>query len=321
MPFSLCLDKPTIIQARKHFIDCNEYLICSFIAAYKLPFHWLFSNNWGFYYYSVENFSAKSNACRPILTSNLEALYTVKKTEYQNYELLDIIQDVVSRNMCLFTFGEAWHIPWHIYAYQKQIAPHFFLITDYNKETHQVYVIDWVPEYSGWISFDQVNKAYKERRGYCFELSTPTFDMSSTLLMEQLRPCFRKIMGESNSEYRSGLFGLKEFRDDLQYLDKITFELLDTWWDPLKAIIDIRDKFLEFFYYLGINPDPSIEKSQVSQMIVILEKVLSAWMTFRNGLMKSKMTGEIDILRGVGRLEKIIELEQQCALQLEKTIS
>lgn len=307
----LSLKKPVIYQPRKHFLSCTQTLICSFLEAYRQPYHWIFSNSWSFYYRSLNSFSATKDEFTSHFDTELKNLYGVELKRFENVPLLDMIEDAVSQNTCLFTYGNTWFIPWH-HFHRQQYSPHCFVIKDFNKLSNKVLVLDFIPEYCGWVDFEKINEAYLAGGTHSFKLSIPISALNFNLASEKLSCAYGKML--------DGLSSIQKYKKDLENSDMKISPLLDLWWDRIKTIVDLRDGFLEFVNYLDKDPKSPYKSNIDPELILALDKTVVSWAMFRNRVMKSKMTDTFDLESIVGRLEKIFEWEQKSANQLEKIL-
>ena len=105
---TLPLSPPVMKVAQ--FLDCNEQLIMSFLEANGAPFKWLFSENWNFYYRSLDSF-ASSPSLKPRrsnleayhqsdLWQNLERFFQFKSIRYKDVPLKPLVRDVVKSRAC-----------------------------------------------------------------------------------------------------------------------------------------------------------------------------------------------------------------------------
>src|SRR4051812_45001955 len=105
------LPRPIIFQTRKNCLSCTEYLLASFIMSKGFPYHWLFSDSWGTYYYGQNDFSGwQSFSPRQI---NTEKIYNMKEQDLPSDTLSNLLCDVDLRENCFIVYVDTFSIPWH----------------------------------------------------------------------------------------------------------------------------------------------------------------------------------------------------------------
>jgi hypothetical protein len=323
---SLPLSPPDMKVAQ--FMDCNEQLIMSFLQGHGIPFKWLFSESWNFYYQSLDSF-ASSPSMRPRRSNleayhqsdlwlNLERFFQVKTIRYNHDSLRSLIADAVRRGTCLYTMGRMHYLPWHVLYGSETNGTHFFVINGINEETNQVHIVDWSPHFVGWVDYETIEAAYLHRN-FCYELTPPVLTrLDETVLAAQLRKCLANMKGELTDNYASGLIGLRRMMDDLKSKET-DLEFLISIWDRMKDVVETREGFTEFVQ--SVREDPSLGRMIDDAFYDSLYNAINMWYTFRNGAMKAKMTGKTDISTHLRRLAAIIELENECVLQLERVLN
>lgn len=311
------LEKITIpiYQNSKDFLDCIASLICYFIGCYKLPYHWLLSDVWGFYYEKSDHFYVSYkflpknlwNVELSMIWKNISKVYNMKVTKYSDIPLKHILKETISRENCLFTVVDGYYIPW-IPFYQNTHSDHAILIIDYNEDLNMVRVIDiWPNHFNGWLELDTVEKIYLKS----FELTVPTLDLSDELLLSQIESCYEKIIGSEENEKYSGIIGLEAFK---RYLDTVGDEIInyiDYLWDTMKYIINAREGFLEFLFYLHNGNYPNANSLVKAETLELLEHTIKTWYVFKRKLLKQKITNNIHVEGNKAQLNQIIQLEKQ----------
>ncbi|MCD1257239.1 hypothetical protein B5M42_000120 [Paenibacillus athensensis] len=298
--------RPQLYTAGTHFIDCTEFLICSSIKTRGLPFHWLFSDNWGFSYRSLTDLSALEPDEPLPFWMNLEKLYGMKQTQHHGRTLEELAEEVIlARGSTVILTGDIWDIPWSTICYRQTHMNHDILITGYNPRDRELYVVDFVPDFAGWVSFDVIDAFFTggiELNGstYGFELSAPQLAPERDMLLGQLSSAHARI--------QAGLAGLQRLYADLDGQDDCT-GLIDIWWNPLKQIVAFRESFQEFLLFLRHHPQLALASAIPESTLETLETLTSKWFSFRNNLKKLQMKGQVPVTQIRSRLAPMIGLE------------
>jgi len=317
---------PSVMKVAQ-FLDCNEQLVMSFLDAHGVPFKWLFSENWNFYYRSLDSF-ASSPSLKPRrsnldayhesdLWRNLERFFQVRAIRYRNEPLRPLVRSAVERGSCLYTLARLHFIPWHSLYGSGSFGTHFFVINGIDEARNQYHVVDWSPYHVGWVdaSIIEVGYAY---RSYCYELSTPVMpELDEALLVSQLRTCQAHMRGEICEEYASGLHGLERMHADVQRLNP-DIDFLVSVWDRMKDVVETREGFTEFVH--SVKDDARFAGILDNELCDTLYETINMWYTFRNGAMKAKMLGRSAIEPHMRRLAAIVELERECERQLDRVL-
>ncbi|NOU63232.1 hypothetical protein GC096_04115 [Paenibacillus sp. LMG 31461] len=312
---------PYIYQPRKHFLSCLDYLLCSYINAHKIPYQLLLTDSWGFFYEDISTFDVNESRTTP-LYQNMEGLLGMSKRSYNSEKLLSIINKVVvEEESYIFTSGEGKYLPWHP-TFRTADNPHFFLITDFNAMKNEVYIVDLVPQYSGWVDLKIIDEAYSLSSKLCFQLSVPHFDGDlNTTLQKGILRCVDRVLGveeQISKPYKTGILGLTQFKSDFVKKEFNDLNIIDIWWKSLKVIIDVRDGFLELLYYLQ---NCSIESVTIEvNELRIIDETLNSWFAFRNGLKRAQLTNNFSKDIHISRLEKIIDQEQKSAIAIKNML-
>jgi len=298
--------RPELYTSGTHFIDCTEFLICSSLTTRGLPFHWLFSDSWGFNYRSLSDFSALAQGEPLPFWTNLEKLYGMRQTQHHGRKLKELAEEVIlGRGSTVMLTGDIWHIPWSTICHRQTHMNHDILITGYNPRAGELYVVDFVPEYAGWVGFDVIEAFFSggiELNGstYGFELSAPQLQPEGEMLIRQLSSAHARI--------QNGVVGLRRMQADLGGQADCT-GLIDLWWNPLKQIVAFRESFQEFLLFLYHHPELRLRDAIRENTLETLETLTSKWFSFRNNLKKLQMKGQVPVAQISSRLAPIVELE------------
>lgn len=304
--------KPVVYQSRKTCLNCIEYLIASIISTYGFEYHWIFSNSWGVYYKKENEFGDWLEPYPSIL--NLNEIYDMSSKQLPPADLLlTLLQQVDQQEEYLLLFLDSFDMPYHP-NYQNINSVHAVLITGLNILSNEVHIVDWLPEFSGWLSIDILNSSWIQRGKRYLLYSKPRFIYSNRLLEEKLTSCHTQIVGSVTSDLSTGIFALERMKTDLISSFGTNFPF-DIWWDQSFHIINTRNTFLEFTCFL--QESNLIERELLQPLISSIDQTVHAWMLFRNSLMRSKMINDIEAAKHIQRFDKIIQLERQCGDQLE----
>ncbi|MEK3661916.1 hypothetical protein BSK49_10775 [Paenibacillus odorifer] len=310
--------KPVIYQQRKHFLDCVEYLICSYITSYGYNYHWLLYDSLGFYFNSKTNqIFSENNTSKKKFYENLERMFGVEIRNYSKDSTDQLIRKVIDSGSCLFIAGNGFYLPW-VSNYQRNSNVHYFMLTNYSDDD-KVFVIDYVPEFKGWIRTTQIIASMKEVSfpSDCIELSIPSLSTEiEEILSAELNEFHIGIIGKEveSINISSGLFAIKNFLQALYNLNDEGVEFLETWSLSLKSIIDSKCSFLEFIYFMKNDLNYSINPVVFST----IDQTINSWESFRICLLKSKITGKYDAKKNIERLSRVYNMELECADVLKK---
>ncbi|WP_239616502.1 hypothetical protein [Cohnella mopanensis] len=303
------MKKPVVYHPRKNSLNCYEYLLASFISKYDFPYQWLFSDNWGFYYAYGNEFSAWMGDCPRDV--NLTKIYGVTDTFVPEFRhLIQFMSKVQWDEECFIISADAIELPWHP-NYTHTSSIHMVIVDGYCAEKGEAHVVDWFPEYSGWIPLRILDLAWKKGNRMHSVFSKPIFIGTNSLLVDQLKLCRSNMAGEQYDHGLTGLLGVERLKMDIISYNESDFDY-DKWWAGIFQVISARDTFLEFIYYVHNEIAESSIKEMYANFIVVINNTVQTWMTFRNGIMRSKLTKDFQIDKNVERLEKIILLEKEC---------
>jgi hypothetical protein len=248
----------------------------------------------------------------PICADFCGYLSSYERAIPHNENLNEILVDINNRQAVLFVYVESHYIPWHSF-FQTLYRLHCIKIVETDSKLDKTFVIDWIPTFNDWVDFKQIDQAYIVGGSQCFELTEPSLNVTSSTLLKLLRNSYQSIIGESNHSSTSGIQGLLKYKDDLSKLSDNALDIIDLWWDSLTNIVEGRDRFLEFIHFLNNSPESIFYSSIDPNFIEVIDQTILHWIAFRNGLQRSVMKGVIDTKKNVDKLEKIINLEEQCA--------
>ncbi|MCD1257295.1 hypothetical protein B5M42_000400 [Paenibacillus athensensis] len=294
-------------------LNCREYHVCEYMQAYGVEHHWLFSDNWGFHYRALDDFSVLADAATTPFWDNLKRLYQTDKLDYRPDELLDVLKPALSRSICLFTFADTYYLPWHD-KFETEHGPFHFIITQWDEAGRHVFVRRGLfLEFDGWLPYDQIRTAFESWNSQCFELTKPTLAVDAHVLKSQLQRCLARIVGNPDGGL-SGLYGLRQFRDDLADTQLDVLALIDVWWERLREVIDARSRFLEFLHYL--HAESKLVSHVEAECVEAFQAAVELWNELRSGAQRQKIVGTAAPAKLLAKLEQVIAAEEQCALQL-----
>jgi hypothetical protein len=298
------------------YINCIEFLISSLITAHKLPYHWLFSSNWGFYYTNIHQFEARN----PFFT-NVTSMYGMEIKHYESVPLDKVIQEVRGRNSALYTAASGYFNPFSK-NYRLNHTNHMVAVLDFDPVTNKVLVYDPSPIFRlGWVDFETVNEGFIYKGMKAFEImSPPNITPSKSMMMEQLESCLKRMNGGVDGDTCSGLLGLNKFYDQILDLGEETSTHLKIITHNLREIIRIKDGFLEFLLYLHHEPSLNFNITPHPELLELIDRTCHSWIVFRNRLMMNLASGGFKFDRTIESLKKIIALEHECSENLNNFI-
>lgn len=302
---------PVMYNKRKEFLDCLEYLICSYIQGFGVPYHWLLSDRWGFYYRSMDDFTVAKEEVLVPFPDTLQKIYQAEFLHYEKRELLDVVIETIKQNRHLFTVVDGRFLPWYT---DMEIFSHFVLIQDYDSTTERFYITDlWPYEFSDWFPIDPTKKSYEVEGKYSFTLTEPSLRISEELLLQQFRSVCDKITGTDTGYvgYLSGQQALLTCQQDMRLLGKDLGLHLDKMFEMLKRVMNYRDGFLEFVLYAEQDQTSPVRNEIDPDLIVLVEETVNIWAVFRNYLIKAKLTGSTNFQKQIDWVDKIIEKEKE----------
>lgn len=304
------LQRPRVYQKKKTFFNCFDYPVCLYLTNQNVPYQYLYSGNWTFRYRAVDDLSANVGGD----DSKAEMLRAVYKTE-----LVPINEDSLARAFerargYVLTCGDGWHLPW-TFNYKREHRPHWFLALDYRGEDSTVRIVDKIPEHDAREDVGVLDAAFRAGGSTCYEFSGVEFEMNAGKLKELLEECRRNIDGRSPNE---GLQGLRRFREDILARQEGCLDYVNRWWDQLKDLLDLRDQFVEFVYFLACADDSPVKGVVEDRAVETFDRTVNKWLAFRNGLLKTAMNRTFDYKRVVERLDNIIASEEECARELDR---
>ncbi|MBG9790224.1 hypothetical protein [Brevibacillus laterosporus] len=302
---------PVMYNKRKEFLDCLEYLICSYIQGFGVPYHWLLSDRWGFYYRSIDDFTAAKEEVLIPFPGTLQKIYKAEFLHYEKRELLDVVKETISQNRQLFTVVDGRFFPWYT---DMEIFSHFVLIQDYDSASKLFYITDlWPYEFSDWFPIEPTKQAYEVEGRYSFTLTEPSLQINEELLQQQFRSVCDKITGTDPGYegYLSGQKALLACQQDMILHGKDLGIHLDKIFDMLKRVINYRDGFLEFVLYADQDQTSPVRNEIDPALITLVEETVNIWAVFRNYLIKAKVTGSTTFQKQIDWVDKIIEKEKE----------
>jgi hypothetical protein len=302
-------------------MQCYETLVSAFYASVDMPFQWLFSDNWSFYYFSPLGLFTHSTPIRYPLEESIDRIFKKPQTTYTNRELTELVTVERGTDRCLVVVIDGWYIPWSA-SHRKTHEPHFIVAQDYDPATNQIYLVDLFPtEFVGWFDFTAFNMSYISNGKHAFELEKPEhFVPPSGLAAGQMEKCVARIRGTMDGEVPTGIHGITQFMKDMLELRECGAHYVDTWYKQLKSLTDSRLLFIEFLTFIQQDKRSPYHGVDASELSHLFDKTISAWNTLRNHLMLTKIKTQYDPGKFEDKLRLIIELEAQCADELEKLI-
>ncbi|MGC5775189.1 hypothetical protein J4O75_22895 [Paenibacillus pabuli] len=277
-----------------------------------MPYQYLYSKNWSFFYHSLDNISlfSKEDNTDP-KESMLSEIYGVDINFPEHKCLLELFEKECG---FIVTKADGWYLPWAM-NYKREHGDHWFSIVDYCSKTSRVKVIDKIPEHDGWEDFHLINEGFLHGGSVCFKLENFNFNLTEEKLVYLLRASYQSILGTSQKE---GVNGLKVWKKDIIKCGKESGDYVKIWWDSLKDIIDYRNQFVEYISFLSRSKDSIIiHQAQLEPLYNAFTKTVNKWISFRHGLMKSFINGTFNYEKTIERLDNIIIFEEKCASELQ----
>lgn len=301
------IPKPDTFHGNKDILQCYEALISGYLTAHDVQHHWLFSDSWGFYYQSVDQFGAYEPACVYPLWRNLNQLYGVRKKLLYQASLQELAAWMEESKEPVFLIVDQYDLPW-VTEYGMIHHNHFMAISEWSQDRSQIRIQDlWPIEYREWHTLDDFDAAYRARGSHAFQLSAPSMRCDHDMLPSQLKRWIAAAEGEVLPEYRSGLHGLRQFGDQLANLGETAPMYAEMWFDRLRRVVDVRLLFVEFLSMLQCSE----WKEAVGDRIVsTIELCIAAWHSLRNYFIISRLKSSYQAVRSLELLEKVIEREQ-----------
>ncbi len=306
------LNPPKRYHAYQNILQCYDTVIASYISGSGLPYHWLFSEHWGFYYYDAERFYYRRHYSRYPLWDALRKLYKVRKTMFTDIPLTALLDSPrFAQKKQMFVIADEFDLPWTP-EYQNIHHPHYFLLTDYDKAGHKVYVNDWWPvPYQDWLDLSMLEASFQEMGEHAFVLSEPSFHYSDALLLEQMEVAYTQMTGWEDNGLSAGIYGIRRFQQDILRMGQETASFIDRWFYMVKLTIEAKYLFLEYVLFLKVERGCPIPDAFTQ----LLERTINGWFSFRNTMMSAKIRKSLQPDKLADRLGKVVELEQACAEQ------
>ncbi|OPH47991.1 hypothetical protein BC351_39065 [Paenibacillus ferrarius] len=257
-----------------------------------------------------------SSELRRLFQKNLEDLYGVFETGYRDYELSSLIELTVVQEQWLFIPANAICAKWHPY-FNKKNYTHRFLLTQYNSTNTSGSVIDFIPEYNGEHSYEEIEAAYLSSNSReCFTLSKPTQAPGFYLTENQVKSVYLRLTNQHTQSH--GINGLVRFQNDLLEAEQIGKEILNHWWGDLLFVINARESFLEFMWFLNRNTESPYYSLIQPSLLDIIERIINEWVIFRNSIMKLRISERaVDHQQLAEKIGQIIQLESFFAKELK----
>ena len=306
--------RPVIYQRKQTFLNCFDYPVCLYLTNHNIPYQFMFSKSWQFYFDSEVGISVeKMDEFEGTKQLLLKELYHVQPTSFDKQSLRHILTD---KEDFWFVRGEGNLLPWTM-NYQRVAGHHWFLIVNYSSENDQVEIIDHIPEYRGWQSMQTVDDSFRQTSCMGYQLNTPCFNMTLSQMDDLLDEALNYMWGSRETE---GIQGMRIFQKYVESLGDNYILDIPQWWDTLKRLIDLKDQFLEFVSYLEFAEDSILRGISNGRLPDICARTINKWTSLRNILMKESMHQKSDLSGLSTRLAQIIEMEESCACELENVL-
>ncbi|MFM9328459.1 hypothetical protein [Paenibacillus mesotrionivorans] len=302
-------------------LQCYETLVSAFYASVDIPYQWLFSDSWSFYYFSPIGLFTNSSPIRYPLQDSIDKILKKPQTTYTNQDLIDLLTIKRGPDRCLIVVIDGWYIPWSA-SHRKTREPHFIVATDYDAATNQIYLVDLFPtEFVGWFDFNTFNASFISNGKHAFELEKPDeFVPPAGLAASQVEKCVSRIRGTKDGEVPTGIYGIIQFMKDMLELREYGAFYVDSWYKQLKSLTDSRLMFIEFLTFIQQDKRSPHYGMDASELNLLFDKTISAWNTLRNHLMLTKIKTQYDPAKFEDKLRLIIDLEGQCADEMERLV-
>jgi hypothetical protein len=312
------IPKPKTLHGNKDILQCYEALICGYLKAYQVPYHWLFADSWGFYYTCDQQYGAYEPTCTYPMWRNLNRVYGVKKTLFHDTSLQNLMECMEQSRNPVFLILDQYDLPW-VTEYRMIHHDHCVLVSKVSGDGKQVYIQDlWPNEYRDWYDFADIDKAFRARGRRAWQLSNPTIkspfiDKETIRLL--LNECADRMRGTQTAAYTSGILGLRRFQTDLLLIQPETLLPAEQRFDLLRRVVDVRLLFLEFICYL----EQSDEWNEIlpEGIITAVERCVAAWYSLRNYIVLSSLKHQYKAAKCARLVEKTIECEYACLQEVE----
>ncbi|MGO4548528.1 hypothetical protein AB4Z29_27440 [Paenibacillus sp. 2TAB23] len=296
--------------------NCATALACTILQAYDKPFQWIFSDNWNFYYHSVEQISAyeSQNMNTPILW-NAHELFGMNLTLLQEKDFNRLLEKLPQHKHLLIS-GESFYLPW-CYGYQTSRNDyHMFAVQNYDELNPQMFV--WSIHHQGYVPVQIIKQSFERPGASAFAISPPVKTIQDSVLLRQLQITRDKIIGATTLNYSSGLKGLITFKEHLAQASTPSNAYAMLWFVQFKDIIRLKVSYIEFLHYLQQHETSPLYQSIPSGLVRQFMKAVSHFTAFRNILTKTVFNNSYCRETVIRQLEKAIEAEYECAIMLEK---
>lgn len=316
----IVLSPPKLYHSYPNILQCYDTIIAAYITNRGLPYQWLFSEHWGFYYYDREHFYYREHYTRYPLWDALRKLYGVKKTLFVDIPLRALIeQQVVEQGRPLIMIADEYDLHWTP-EYRNIHHPHYFMITEADHARDRVFINDWWPmPFQDWFELAALERSYDEAGRHAFSLTDPSFNFTVERLIRQMELAHQQMIGWEQGGLSAGIFGIERFKRDMLTLGTDALPCIDHWFYTVKQTIEARYLFLEYATFLREEHQCPIPPSYIQ----LLERTVQAWFAFRNTMMSGKLRGIWRPETVGNRLDKVIQHESECAEQwgqiIEKT--
>lgn len=306
------LSPPKLYHSYSNILQCYDTIMASYISGRGLPYHWLFSEHWGFFYYDHEHFYYREHYTRYPLWDALRKLYGMKKTLFVDRPLRELLRtQVIERGRQLFMIADEYDLHWTP-EYRNIHHPHYFLITDADLEADRAFINDWWPvPFQNWFELATLERSYDEAGQHAFILSEPSFRFNAEWLIGQMELARKQMIGWERDGLSAGVFGVERFKRDISRMGKEAMPYVSQWFYAVKQTIEAKYLFLEYTTFLREEHRCPIPPAYSE----LLERTIHAWFSFRNTMMSAKMRGTLQSETLCARLDKVIQLERQCAEQ------
>lgn len=312
------IPKPKTLHENKDILQCYEALICGYLSANQVPYHWLFADSWGFYYTSDHQYGAYEPACTYPMWRNLNRIYGVRKTLFHDTSLQNLMEWLEQSRKPIFLILDQYDLPW-VTEYRMLHHDHCVLVSKVSTDRKQVFIQDlWPNEFRDWYAFADIDKAFRARGRRAWQLSMPSIespDMDKEIIRVLLNGCADRMRGIQSAAYISGIQGLRRFQSDLLKSQPETLLPAERRFDLMRRLVDVRLLFLEFLCYLKQSDE--WREILPEGIIPAVERCVTAWHSLRNYIVISSLKHHYTAAKCAELVEKIIICEYICLQEVE----
>lgn len=295
---------------------CATALACSILQAYNQPFQWIFSNNWNFYYHSLEQITAyESNHMSTPILWNAHELFGMNLTLLHEKDFNSLLEKLPQYKHLLIS-GESFYLPW-CYGYQMNRNDyHMFAVQNYDERNQQMLV--WSIHHQGYVPVQYIKQSFERPDASALAITPPVKSIQDHALLRQLQITRDKILGATTLNYASGIKGLSLFKEHLSQSPAPSSAYAMLWFVQMKEIIRLKVSYIEFLHFLQQHETSPLHQSIPPELVRSFMKAVSHFTVFRNILTKSVFNNSYNREAIIRQLEKVIETEYECAIMLDK---